>query len=313
MSIRREAIGKLLGSNKKAIAINTILIANAFIWYSYAFNFLLSAITSLKLTDQLLPIVTLHFTGLFLALVIGELVSHKIKNQFNFFLLWILAGVFLSLVPLMAGFQLNYMVIIVFSVVSGVNFGFGIPICLSYFASTTEATNRGKLGGVIFLISGIGSFLISSIGTDSLLTSSIVLAIWRALAIIALMFFKTSESPIDLVPKQKTSYRNVLSNRLFLLYFIPWLMFLFINSLSIPINQLKFDAPLVHFSSNFENVLAGVSAVFFGFLADSKGRKRLAVAGFALLGLGYGILGFSNGSMLGWWMYTCIRRVTWAP
>ncbi len=57
--------------------------------------------------------------------------------------------------------------------------------------------------------------------------------------------------------------------------------------------------------------MAGISAVIFGFLADSKGRKRLAVAGFAMLGLGYGILGFANGSLLGWWLYTFIDGITW--
>ncbi len=71
--MRWEAIGKLLGSNKKAVAINTILIANAFIWYSYAFNFLLSAIHSLGL-DQ--PIASNRYIALYR--VISRLINRRI-------------------------------------------------------------------------------------------------------------------------------------------------------------------------------------------------------------------------------------------
>ena len=44
-----------------------------------------------------------------------------------------------------------------------------------------------------------------------------------------------------------------------------------------------------------ENLLAGFSAVVCGFLADRQGRKRLALMGFALLGLGYAALGLFSG------------------
>jgi MFS family permease len=68
---------------------------------------------------------------------------------------------------------------------------------------------------------------------------------------------------------------------------------------------------LVRLSSSIEFVLGGVSAVIFGFLADAKGRKRLAVAGFALLGLGHAILGFSMGNIIGWWFYTFVDGIAW--
>jgi hypothetical protein len=41
-----------------------------------------------------------------------------------------------------------------------------------------------------------------------------------------------------------------------------------------------------------ENVLAGASAIVWGVLADRKGRKRLALMTFVLLGVGYALLGF---------------------
>jgi MFS family permease len=89
-------------------------------------------------------------------------------------------------------------------------------------------------------------------------------------------------------------------------------MFLIINSLSFPINQKQFGTETVAFSSEIEFILGGISAVIFGFLADSKGRKRLAVAGFALLGLGYAILSFATSDFfIGWYVYTAIDGITW--
>jgi MFS family permease len=88
-------------------------------------------------------------------------------------------------------------------------------------------------------------------------------------------------------------------------------MFLFVNSLAFPIIEKRFSPDLVSFSSNIEFVLGGLSGAVLGFFADSKGRKRLAVAGFALLGLGYAILGFTNGDPLGWWVYTFIDGIAW--
>ena len=110
------------------------------------------------------------------------------------------------------------------------------------------------------------------------------------------------------------SYKSILVDRSFLLYFIPWTIFLFVNSLAFPAIQKHtnlFPSDLVVFSSHVEFVLAGLSGAVFGFFADSKGRKRLAVAGFSLLGVGYAILGFTQGAIVGWWIYTFIDGIAW--
>ena len=63
MPLYGESISRLLGENKKVLAINVMLIANAFIGYSYSFNYLLTTINSAKL--ELLPIIEVHFVGHF--------------------------------------------------------------------------------------------------------------------------------------------------------------------------------------------------------------------------------------------------------
>ena len=314
--MRIAAIDRLLGNNKKALAINTILIANALIWYSFGFKYLIQTLELSEFEKYLLPIVTIHFLGLFLALIIGELLSHKIKNRFTFLLLWMFAGIILSIIPLMASMSVTvtFLGLALFSVIIGVNFGFGIPLCLGYFASTTEAANRGKSGGIIFLLSSVGTALmLLGMGNQSFLIVSFVLAVWRALGFLFLIPIRSSVEPLR--SRSIISYRDVLSNRTFLLYFIPWLMINIVNSLSFSINDKFFDVDFVRSSSSIEFVLAGVSAVIFGFFADSKGRKRLAVAGFALMGLGYGVLSFtgtnSDPNLIGWYFYTIVDGITW--
>ena len=307
--MHKEAIGRLLGDNKKAVAINVIVISNAFIWYSYAFNYLLTAINASKIESQLMLIITVHFTTLFAALLLGQFLSNKIKDRISFLLWWTLAGVFLSIVPLVTG--IGYNGLLVFSVITGFNFGFGIPVCLGYFSSTTEANHRGKLGGILFLLIGVGSFVLSFIGTETLITMTLVLSIWRATGLLFLILLKPEKQEFS---QKQMSYKSILVDRSFLLYFIPWTIFLFVNSLAFPAIQKHtnlFPSDLVVFSSHVEFVLAGLSGAVFGFFADSKGRKRLAVAGFSLLGVGYAILGFTQGAIVGWWIYTFIDGIAW--
>jgi MFS family permease len=305
--MRIEAISHLFGNGKKVVAINAILIANAFIWYSYAFKFLTNSISLENLNAQFLSIIVVHFLVLFMALILGEILSRKTKNPLTFLVLWMLSGALLSLVPLITG--LSYLGIIVFAVIAGANFGFGLPACFGYFASTTESTNRGKLGGIIYFLIGIGAFIISTAGTESLVVATLVLAGWKAVGLLLIVFIKPNKTNFSTKPI--FSYRKIVSNRGFLLYFVPWVMFVFVNSLAFPVIEKVFPADLVQSSANIEYVLSGVSAVIFGFLADSKGRKRLTVAGFAFLGVGYGVLGLSSGNIFGWWFYTIIDGIAW--
>jgi hypothetical protein len=305
--MRIAAISHLFSNGKKAVAINTILIANAFIWYSYAFKFLTNSISLENLGTQFLSIIAVHFLVLFLALLLGEYFSSKTKNSLTFLILWMLSGALLSLVPLITG--LSYLGIIVFAVITGANFGFGLPACLGYFASTTESTNRGKLGGIIYFLIGIGAFMISTAGTESLVVVTLILAGWKAVGLFLIILLKPIKT--NFPTKPSSSYRKIFSNKGFLFYFVPWAMFVFVNSLAFPVIEKVFPADLVQSSANIEYVLSGISAVIFGFFADSKGRKRLTVAGFAFLGIGYGVLGFSAGNIFGWWFYTVIDGIAW--
>ncbi len=308
MAMRQGILKRIFGSSGKTLAANIVILGNAFVWYSYAFTFLTTSIASAELSDAFLSIMSIHFLGVFSSVIFGELASRKIKNRIRFLFYWMVAGVFLSLIPFVANVS-TYLGLLTLSVITSVTFGFGIPACLGYFAASTDTANRGRLGGITFLLIGVGAYLLSLIGNENTTLVSLVLAAWKTLGVVLLLALKPEK--ISIKQKQKISYCEVLSNKTFVLYFIPWTMFLLVNSLIFPINEMYFSTELVRVSSSIEFVLGGVSAVIFGFLADAKGRKRLAVAGFALLGLGHAILGFSGGDMIGWWFYTCVDGVAW--
>jgi MFS family permease len=82
--------------------------------------------------------------------------------------------------------------------------------------------------------------------------------------------------------------------------------------MTFPVKSNFFTADFVYYSGIIGNVLAGIFALVGGFFADSVGRKRLAVAGFAILGLGYAALGLSSeGNLFGWWFYQIVDGIAW--
>jgi len=218
------------------------------------------------------------------------------------------AGVIFSLAPLVFDLTTSAGLMTV-SGIFGAYFGLGMPICMGHYATSTVTENRSRLGGIIFLLTGLGFFLLGSIGVSDIMICALLLSAWRALGSLILLLLKANEKPTE--KNDNVSYHFVVSNRSFILYFVPWCMFSLVNYLAVPINSTVFPEEFVRFSSIIENVLAGTSAVVWGFLADFFGRKRLAVGGFAILGLGYAILGMYPGNMISWWFYTFVDGVAW--
>jgi len=114
----------------------------------------------------------------------------------------------------------------------------------------------------------------------------------------------------------KIKYTKILTNKSFVLYFIPWCMFTLINFMTVPI-QIKIypDANTFALLTASENIVYAVVAVISGFVADRWGRKRLTIIGFIMLGIGYAAIGlFSANSanlLLGSVIYTITDGIAW--
>jgi MFS family permease len=298
-----------LGATPKVAAVAIILVANAFVWYTCAFSFLADVVTNMNFSIvESTVIFGINFLGIAASAFLGSFLINKYKRRMNFLLYWMFAGVIFSLLPI-AIYNASYTGLVVLATSLGVYFGLGMPICMGYYSAATETGNRARLSGMIILLIGIGFFLLKSIGGADATLISLSLLTWRALGLIILIFLKPKEKPID--QKATLSYSSIISGKPFLLYFVPWLMFTLVNDLTFPVNQNFFPIAFVSYSTMIENLLAGIVAVISGFFADSVGRKRLTLAGFTLLGLGYATLGLFPMNSLGWWFYTTVDGIAW--
>ncbi|MEM5868296.1 MAG: hypothetical protein QXG39_10310 [Candidatus Aenigmatarchaeota archaeon] len=136
----------------------------------------------------------------------------------------------------------------------------------------------------------------------------LISAAWRGVGLLALFFLKHFET----TQKGKApSYFQISSRREFLLYAIPWWMFCLVNYTTVPIMNKFFGEDFIRFSSVVESIIVGVFAGITGYFADIVGRKRLAVVGLLMLGLGYAMLGIYPGSIFSWYFYTFADGVAW--
>jgi MFS family permease len=306
------AITKKMSLTQKEGLVSTFLVANAFVWYLCGLSFLQESSVRFG-NNSLLIIVTVNFASLAIAALAASTLANKAKNRLTFLKDWIIAGVLLSSVFAVINVA-NFGNMMVLSALIGVYFGLGMPTCMGYYARTTTPKNRAKHSGIIILLIGICLPLVSIIGSDGILFLAATLAVWRILSLAFTSTIKPTEEQIE--PKEKVTYRSVVSNKTFLLYAASWLMFSLVNDLTLELNTTYFSSSIYPavFGQTFmlvENVLAGASAIVCGILADRKGRKRIAMVGFVLLGFGYASLGLFTSNYFVAWFYVCVDGIAW--
>ncbi len=297
------------GIGPKAAAISVILVAGAFIWYFYAFGLLMSVgIPGFSISDSELILGGINIAGIAISAILSVLFLRKFKNRKTVLLYWMLLGIPISLITMSLGTQ-SFAILASVAAILGVYFGVGMPTCMGYFASATEPQNRARLAGITFFVTYFGFFILTSFNTGNIMFNSIVLTSVRAIGLAVLLLLRPTERKID--ESDKASYHLVLSNRGFLLYFVPWVMFSLVNYMAGPITGKFFDTDFAFISKIIEGVLGASFAIVSGFIADAVGRKRLAVSAFALLGIGYAGLGLFPGNLVGWWFYSIVDGIAW--
>jgi MFS family permease len=308
-----DSVHSIFGIDSKKAILNIVLIVNTFTWYYYAYEVLNKLVQIATFSSlQQIALWSVNFTALAASVILGALLVGKLKRRVPFLLLWIFIGVVVSMAPLLTQFSTTFVVVSIISILFGISFGLGMPACMGYFADSTAAENRSRLGGLIFLLIGVGFFILGSIIVQNIITYALILTVWRGSGLLILLSLKLKEMVVE--NRVVTKFRTIFSDRQFLLYFLPWCMFSLVNSLAFPI-VAKFSpngTDFVQQSSIVENVLAGGVAVVGGFVADFFGRRRLAIIGFAMLGIGYATVGIiPTGNTYGWWFYTVMDGIAW--
>lgn len=283
------------------------LIANALIWYISANNILDIVVTSVAANDlQKILIWSIHFATLTVSLIMGALVSKKISRK-KLLALWTIIGA-VSPLPLFVVNLAPIPITLLISIMFGLSLGLGMPTCMEVFTQSTETKKRGRNAGVIMFLSILGVIAVSLLDIGNLQVSATVLATWRLLGLAVL--------PLQKLPKEEetkttVSPSTVLKQRAFLLYLVPWLMFSLVSNLAPQVQDTILEQSSIQFLMIIEGIIVAIFAIISGFLIDVVGRKRVAMTGFILLGIGYSILGLFPYEVASWFFYTVLDGISW--
>jgi len=278
-----------LGTKKTLSSM--VLVANAFIWYYVILHFLEGFVTKISpvVSVSTVSIWGLHFSGLILAALAGALAAKRVERN-KLLVIWMAFGVISSL-ALLAANTSNVLLLSLIGLFLGISLGFGMPTCMNYFSDTVPIETRGRTSGIALFASGIGIAVFSIVSISNVIILGIILAVWR---MSGLVIFETTQSSGKTEPKNNVaSYKSIINQRSFTLYFIPWLMFSLVNYLVAPLSPNP-TSSLAGNVSLIQTGFMGLFAVLGGFLIDSLGRKFVAIFGFITLGVGSAVLGIST-------------------
>ncbi|MCJ7721925.1 hypothetical protein MUO98_05930 [Candidatus Bathyarchaeota archaeon] len=306
---------RFLGENsigKRGLLVITILFLSVFGWYFMASSILNRLLIGLELsyTENLAMWVTFNLSIIGTS-IIGAFLSKKV-DRLKFLYTWTGLGVITSLLPALL-INVTYFQVLSVSLLLGASFGLGMPSCLAYFAACTTVENRGRIGGITFLITNIGVIFLGSIfGIFDLAIFSVFFALLRGLGLI--VFFLKPEKLSSSQITTSASFVSILRDRTFLLYFIVWFMFPIIDGFESVLvrNYLEsWNSILLDTMSVVEPLVAGLSLLIVGLLCDLIGRKKIVLSGFVALGVAYAIIGIVPDSVPLWYLYFLIDGVAW--
>jgi MFS family permease len=275
----------------RSALLDATLVGNSFVWYYAVLILLLQEIVT-KINpsfSQSVLIWGLHFGGLIISAVAGTFVSKKIQQR-QLIILWMVFGAISSL----AVIAINPSSIEQVSIIGlflGISLGFGMPTCIDRFANSVPVESRGRVSGITIFASGIGIVAFSVSGISGILILGIVLTILRLVGLMIFLSVKVPSTPLA-AKKSNQGYKKIIGQRSFILYFVPWVMFSLLNYLIAPSTGTIINTSGAENLSLVQTGFIGIFALLGGFFIDSVGRKRIAVIGFILLGLGTAVLGF---------------------
>lgn len=305
------SIGKLTKSlplNSDA-SIALILIMNVFSWYFPLYIFLTDNLKDVGIGYlESLIIFGSHIIAVLLSAMIGTKLAEKFASRRTLLVIWVLLGVLFS--PFLFVLRSGDLLRISAAATSiGIAMGFGLPICLAYFADSVETENRGRVSGLTFFAALLGMISIGFLTIAvSFLGSVIIFTVWRAVGLIA---FAIKKRKIEAEKKIKTDFRAIISERSFILYLTPWIMFCLINFFEYPLQQFYWGIEASSVVSTVEFGISSVSALIGGYFADTVGRKRLVISGYVLLGIGYALLSISPIHPISISVYTILDGIAW--
>ncbi|MCK4885535.1 MFS transporter, partial [Candidatus Bathyarchaeota archaeon] len=271
-----------------------------------------SILSDLNITHtQNLAIWATFYVSIIVSSILGTFLSNKV-GRLKFLYIWTVLGVVISFLPALLT-NVTLLQVWSMSLLLGASFGLGMPSCLAYFADCTVVENRGRIGGITFLIANISVPLLAILFSSfDLATFSVIFALLRGMGLIV-FFLKPEKQPSSQVTKS-VSFVSILRDKPFLLYFVAWFMFPLVDQFE----RVIIDQFLTGWTHNLlpimgvvEPLVAGFSILIAGLLCDWIGRKKIVLFGFVALGVAYAIIGLVSDSVFLWYLYFLVDGVAW--
>ena len=284
-----------------------VIVVNSFTWYSVISAVFAETVNGLEIaTMEIFLLFGAFYAGIAVSAIVGSMLF-VYKRRFSL-LMWIFMGITASLLLGIIGTGM-YAIALAVSLFLGVSIGIGLPSCLAYFADLTNIENRGLFGGIVYGVSAVGIFFLAYI--SSILSSSmaiLMLAIWRSLGLVILIFLMKKE----VLPKTQIvpSFFSILSSRTVVLYLAPWIMFCLVNWVEAPLLG-KLFGDFYDFVVFVEFAISGIFTIIGGIFADMVGRKRVIIAGFIMLGIEYATLSLLSGIQMSYYLYVVLDGASW--
>ncbi len=278
------------GISRKDFFTVFILLFNTFTWFYMTILIIDSIVENLDIASIAWIV---YYIAVVSSSIAGSLLSNKVK-RLNFLYFWMALGVVFSLSLAIFG-DVWIFSVPVSCFLLGVSVGLGMPSSLAYFADYTLVENRGSVSGIIFSATNLGAFPLAILLMMPNFTMNLLtLAIWRGLGLVLFLSLRPKDITKNKPGKgHQVSFSYVFNDRAFILYLIPWIMFLFIDRLVAGF----FGRELT------EAIIGSISAFIGGFFSDRVGRKRMVVFGFVLIGIAYGTVGIAPNMLLSQYIY----------
>jgi MFS family permease len=302
-------IGAVALFESKTALANVALISNALVWYYVVLILFLQDIM-----EQVFPTVGpyisaaiwgVHFSSIIISALVGAWITNRVDRR-KLLTVWMVATILASLTLLLGG-TTNILIVTLIGLALGASLGFGMPACISQFTDSIPIDARGRISGITFLASGIGIFAFSLAGITEFWILGILLAVWRLCGFAILQLTKTLF--VEKAKRSAATYKKIIAQKSFALYFVPWVMFSIINYLVAPSSRnVGADSGNI---TLIQIGCMGVAAIIGGFFLDTVGRKRIAVLGFVLLGLGTAALGISAKDQVIIYFNSVVDGIAW--
>jgi MFS family permease len=300
------------GIGKRGFLVITILFLSVFGWYYTTEPMINSILNGLEITHtQNLAVWATFYVSIIGTSILGTFLSNKV-DRLKFLYIWTVLGVGISFLPALLT---NVTLLQVWSVslLLGASFGLGLPSCLAYFAECTVVENRGRIGGITFLIATISvPFLAILFSAFDLATITVIFALLRGMGLI--VFFLKPKKQSSSQMTTSVSFVSILRDKTFLLYFVAWSMFPLVDRFETALLEqflIGWMPNLLDIMVVVEPLVAGLSLLIAGLLCDWIGRKKIMFFGFVALGVAYAIIGLDPYSVFSWYLYFLVDGVAW--